>query len=767
MPDTAANDEEGLIDPLTTRVAVPMDSVMDKVVSRYPGARETASSFSRHMRKKDGKMRIEERQARHGGRMPDWRLILKMLRLHTHRATWNTPGNSRTIWVAEGIVDSLLHEPDHTIWDIGARTECVLELATGDVDVDAAGRRLVRLVLSGSDQAMEAAKAEVSALSFSLPIRLAGAKVRPPVEHSIGTPTRTTRTTPWSSSQREKRPSNILTYNCLTRFEDIPRPNEWTTRSLEAYVMRIVRAKHPSHVVSELYGPGVDARHDAVSLLHRILSADDTRSSLSVRAIKLALQYIVDVGPACRPQARAMVHLATAARLPLDTTVYNILLVGNARTHNLESFRDVLRLMTMRGLAPNFVTWSYFLSMIEDAGAKKHVCRAMGDLDLLHGLQGRRALAHEFVFFDLEQERGRWSGVNAFIERQNARYGDRWLTPATADRVLNELGRLGKFRACVEFLDIILSRQRCSVATLNILLNHATQNRSTALAIIALHRAQRAGVSLDKASYNELFKLFRLLHKPNCMSAVWSVACFKGHTTFRMRNHVSKIYRDYPALLIPGSPLPDPVFHLHAKPEPMYHLWRDLPTLHHVDMVPELTEAWEARAAQNAEAGLRDSLEAGPSESPESESHDESHEAGQNEARHTPNRPANLGPTISALYRTLWPRQDWNLARPLYALLAEADAADRVLEARGKARRERAQRPAASSGAVDEWNDVLTNLDRLPTPGNPLLLRPKSNAPGSSSVVADLSPTIYSRTYGVTETETTLPDPEDGTSGNP
>ncbi|KAH6697396.1 hypothetical protein F5X68DRAFT_197275 [Plectosphaerella plurivora] len=729
--DFAVADKDGNTDIATTRLPIPAESVMDKPVNRYPRKRETLSSLSRYMRKKDAIQRVEERQAQHG-RVPDWRVVLSMLRKNTLRATWNTPGNERIIWVSENIVDTLLHEPDHNIWDIDRRTECVLELSTDQVNIDDAGRRMVSLRLSGSDEAMDAAKAEITAFSFSQPSGSISFPEFDAVSNAIPSPTTSTTAARWSSARQVERPSSMRAYDCYVRYERIPRPREWTTRSLEAYIIKLTRARHPPHVMSRLYGPGVDGRMQAVALMQRVLSSEEASLALSVRAFKLALQFAMNIGPGCRPQVRALISTATTARLPLDTSVFNILLKGNARDHDLESFGDVLRLMGKRGLAPNFVTWTNFLSIIEDLNVKMHVCRAMDDRGLLRGLHGRRALAHEFVVYELEQERGRWAGVQAFLDRQDKKFGPGWLTQETSNRVIEELGRQGKFGSCIEFLDIVVPKGLTDVTTLNIILNHSLQHRRPLPALLALHRTETLGISLDKDSYHELFKLFRSLRKANCMAIVWRAACLKGRTTFGMRRIITDFYNSFPSLLTRNTlPAPPVLSHHNFRPESQYHLWRDVPTFHHPLMEPQLLAAMKASNTAEAEQSITT-------------------------VEPILDEPNAIGPLIAYLYRQFWPKYKWRAERPLYALLVEANAADRELENRGKSRRERAMSDAMSAGSTDALSEVSTNLDRVVSPGVSM-----TYVDSSLKEMAELRPTIYSRTFGVTDAERDISERND------
>lgn len=755
VPDTkVVVGEDGLVDLMTTRVPAQMKSVMDKVVGRYPARRETGSSHSRHMSKKHGALRLQKLRAAHGGSKPDWRLVLQTLRQHTRPATWETI--RRTMWVSEDIVDTLLHEPDYTLWDIGLRTECVLRLHAEGGGFDADGGRTVKLVLTGSDQAMEAAKAEVALLTNSTPADSSQVRrsaifdeVKAAIEARGKKSTKTTRTsTRWTSASPKTRPSYIDEYSCLTKYEDIPRPKEWTKRSLEAYVLRIVKATYPPPVAANLYGPGADARLSAITILQSVFANPEVKPALSLIAIRLALAFISKAGPAFRPQARAIVTQAMSDGLKPDTTIFNVLLAGNAYTHDLEGFRSILGMMTSGGHAPNFDSWSPFVGMIEDDRAKRHVFRAMDELNLLHSLPGRRTLASEFILHDLEQARGDWRGLTSFIDRMNPRYGRKWLTRLTANRLMDGLGRLGKFEACVELLDVLVTARYADVATFNIIFNHAAQYRAPTVAIVALHRAEKARISLDQYSYQELFKLFRRARKANSMSLIWTVASFKGMTRYRMRIHVSALYRAYPALLTgsdslgatPAQPVPKSASRM--KPEASYHLWRDLPTFHHHDMVPELIKMDQTIADEARE--------------PKTPFND----------ANAPVTPSfGVGSAIARLFPKLWPQTTWHIDRPLCGLLVEAEAADRELEILGKSRQERAGLTSAPSGSPDEPNEIMTSLDRLASPGMRFVLRKKPDkeaietreCESGDHPVVDLTPTIYSRTYGVPDVEFEMP----------
>ncbi|PNH40759.1 hypothetical protein VD0004_g6265 [Verticillium dahliae] len=675
-------------DAKTIEAAVTTGSVMDKGSVVYASVRETNASRQRQHRALWQQLRLDEIRKGKGRDTADWRKVLTILSNRAPKVARTLSQASRTLVVTRQVADRLLYGTDQTIWDIAERTDCRL-----DMDESPASESLrppgKRIVLMGFDHAVEAAKAEIAYIAGQV------AESSPPtaaattmttaasgvVEHQTLPATSSTsiqknghkRSKPrrWTSTKPLEKPGFTPEWTILYKFEDYPRPLYWTPETFEAYVTALVRAKMPHYTATELYGSGMRAREAVLHLLMDVFQSRETRSSLSTSAFKTVLKWMGNHGVVFRPQVRELFVRMEAASLPMDVEVFNTLLTGNMRLDDLRNFGSIVSLMARRGYVPTLKTWSLFLAIVKNNEVEQHVLRAMNERGLLDDPRASRMIATRFIMHDLQQARRSWSGVSAFIDSQNQKYGFGWITTASFNNMLNELGRQGKLASCRDLLDKAPRWPSVKVGTktLNTMLSHAHIQRQPAVAAAALYRFYQHNVALDSTSYHELFTLAFALRKPNTMGLVWRLACIHRCETHEMRVRVAAIYEACPFLLglpeteqqtlaqgrIPSSssslpsPLP-PQSSPSNQPKAQYANHAALPPFHEPDMLAALLP---------------------PSHAPSTSDNNLAH------------LPANTGSRIAYLYRKRYSRaSDWHPARPLHVLFAEALDADRDLERR-------------------------------------------------------------------------------------
>ncbi|KAM0287180.1 hypothetical protein ACHAQH_000494 [Verticillium albo-atrum] len=662
-------------DPKSIEVVTTTGSVMDKGSAVYKSARETGSSQHRQHRAIWQQLRLDEIRKGKGKDTADWRKVLNILANRAPKATLTLSKAARTLVVTQQLADRLLYGTDQTIWDIAERTDCRV-----DMDESSASASLrppgKRVVLTGFDYAVKAAKAEIayvanqvaeSSQSTGVTASSAVLSQTPPTTSTSIQKSRPQRSKPrhWTSKRSLGKPGFTSEWTILYKFEDYPRPLYWTPETFEAYVLGLTKATMPHYKATELYGSGMKAREAVLHLLMDVFQARETRSSLSTSAFKTALKWMGRHGVAFRPQVRELFVQMESASLPMDVEVFNILLAGNMRLDDLRNFGSIAYLMTRRGYVPTLKTWSLFLSIIKNNEVEQHVLRAMNECGLLEDPRASRMLATRFVMHDLQQARSNWSGISAFIASQNKKYGSGWVTTASFNNMLNELGRQGKLASCRDLLDQAQywPSVRVGVKTINIMLNHAHIQRQPAAAAAALYRSYHHNIPLDSTSYHELFTLAFSLRKPNTMGLIWRLACIDRRETHEMRIRVAAIYEACPFLLgLPEADPPQQTPEEHGTPlsslstatatatppKAQYANYAALPTFHEPEMLPALLSHATATAVD-----------------------DLSH------------LPANAGSRIAYLFRQHYSRAgDWQPARPLHVLFAEALEADRELERR-------------------------------------------------------------------------------------
>ncbi|EEY14297.1 conserved hypothetical protein [Verticillium alfalfae VaMs.102] len=423
-------------DAQAIEAAVTTGSVMDKGSVVYASVRETNASRQRQHRALWQQLRLDEIRKGKGKDTADWRKVLTILSNRAPKVARTLSQASRTLVVTRQVADRLLYGTDQTIWDIAERTDCRL-----DMDESSASASLrppgKRIVLMGFDHAVEAAKAEIA--------YIAGQPLPATSSTSIQkNGSRKSKPRRWTSTKPLEKPGFTPEWTILYKFEDYPRPLYWTPETFEAYVTALVRAKMPPYKATELYGSGMKAREAVLHLIMDVFQSRETRSSLSTSAFKTVLKWMGSHGVVFRPQVRELFVRMEAASLPMDVEVFNTLLTGNMRLDDLRNFGSIVSLMARRGYVPTLKTWSLFLAIVKNNEVEQHVLRAMNERGLLDDPRASRMIATRFIMHDLQQARGNWSGLSAFIDSQNQKYGFGWITTASFNNMLNELGRQGK-----------------------------------------------------------------------------------------------------------------------------------------------------------------------------------------------------------------------------------------------------------------------------------------------------------------------------------
>ncbi|KAM0333163.1 hypothetical protein ACHAQA_001823 [Verticillium albo-atrum] len=719
-------------DPANIELVTTTGSVMDKGSVVYTSIRETNSSRHRQHQALWQQLRLDEIRQGKGKDTADWRKVLNILANRAPKATLTLSKAARTLVVTQQVADRLLYGTDQTIWDIAERTDCRI-----DMDESASSALLrppgKRLTLIGFDYAVESAKAEIAYIAGQV-----ADSAQPTVtttSSAVATQPTTTSThiqesrvqgskpRRWTSTKQLEKPGYTNEWTILYKFEDYPRPLYWTPETFEAYVTGLVRAKMPPYKATELYGSGMKASEAVLNLLMNIFQARETRSSLSASAFKTTLKWMGGHGVVFRPQVRELFVRMEAASLPMDVEVFNVLLTGNMRLDDLRNFGSIAYLMTRRGYIPTLKTWSLFLSIIKNNEVEQHVLRAMNECGLLEDPRASRMIATRFIMNDLQQARGNWSGLASFIASQDKKYGAGWITTAAFNNMVNELGRQGKLATCVELLD--RADQWASVKvgpkTLNMMLSHAHIQRQPAAAAAVLYRFYKNRIQLESTSYHELFALAFSLRKPNTMGLIWRLACIDRCESHEMRVRVAQIYEACPFLLgltetdtppplgVENHTSSPPAAHSSGTPKvqtparTQYAMLPALPTFHEPDMLPALLQQQQG-----------------------SHTNDPAHVT------------ANAGSHIAYLFRQRYSRaSDWQPAKPVHALFADALEADRALE-----RRAAEIEDADMDTAVDEDGPARTEEPGIEIP---LVVRRRDEAGPAQPAESELSMTISRR----------------------
>ncbi|OHE93992.1 hypothetical protein CORC01_10684 [Colletotrichum orchidophilum] len=521
------------------------DSILVTPVTHYRPLRETLLSAQRYNRSVTRQIWLEALREIKREPISNWRDTLDVLRLQTRPVVGPWQRNARKITVGVELAHTLLHDVDHTIWDLNEQTRCEIELRwpkdTDGTNISDVGY----VLLSGDEEALEHASKEISRLAAQADSAIS-------IEGAIGSYFSTTscdkatgirEEVVWESSHKEQRPAYRKEYVYSQRYEDIPRPRGWTPDTFLAYITAITNANMRARVKSRLYGSGTAADNAAISLLHGAFADESARHAWSRRALKQALRFLELRGHSYRNHARDLFRSQLDAPFPMDTGVFNIMLEGCVKVKDLRNFDDVVKQMVRHGCRPNAKTWALLMDLIESKQVRQHVIRIMHSLGLLLEPSVVPLIAKQLVTNDMHQLEQDWPGIRVFLQSLTAKYGSSWASRSVMHVIMNELGRMGNFASCCDLWDIMTKSRDTfpTTLTLNTILHHACAQRNFALATAALQRAHEHYILLDESSYHALFSLAFRLNRPNAMGLIWRYACIAGKTSWHMRSRVTDL----------------------------------------------------------------------------------------------------------------------------------------------------------------------------------------------------------------------------------
>ncbi|KAI1178658.1 hypothetical protein F4777DRAFT_81637 [Nemania sp. FL0916] len=324
-----------------------------------------------------------------------------------------------------------------------------------------------------------------------------------------------------------------------TRADQIPRPAVWTTTSFEEYVAELVLARVPTHLHRHLYPSGSpDHQTTVVHIVTSLFKTEELHPIVSIRALKMALRFMLERGPMFRSNALALAHLAETHHLPLDAEVFRLFLVSASRVGDLQTFTSVLRSMVRRGYYVGAETWATFLVMIKGPEAKYQIMDRMRSRGL-HRIQLiLDELGRQTAVLDIQTGKVKGTDVERLIQAHDKTYGASWLEISTFNKMLGAYGSRGNLEACHNLLKLAddSRRVRPDHYTLNIMITHSP---STPEKIAMLSRWPR--LSPDALTYQMLFSEAWKHRFPNMLRMLWRYSAFCGMTNARMRRSLTTL----------------------------------------------------------------------------------------------------------------------------------------------------------------------------------------------------------------------------------
>jgi len=534
-----------LVDRLThlpVRQHGARESVLVEPRIEYPHRRETRQSERRNHQGVTAQLRLDRiREAQHVP-PPNWRAVLHALTVWTPKYSQDTV----EVVLPEDAADLLQSDAEENIWDIQSRTGVTMELESR------AGEDGPRsLLLSGDRHAIETAVEDILNVTKKVTrVKLPG-ETKPVPSSGSSSPSGVQETEPpppvpiWETRTPPRRP-----YTLKTRAEDIPRPSTWTRTSVEEYVAALTMSRVPPTLASSIYPKGVSHSEVVIMQLHQIFNDPSAHQVLSTSAFKQALGFMAQKGLTFRPHARALFVRMEMLGLRMDTEVFNLLAESSVKARDLRSFSTTVNLMVKRGHRPNLRTWVLFLRLIKSEEVKRYILHSMNQTGLLSSPAAVKEIAAEMASHDIDRAIQQGKDLTTFLADQDTLYGPAWLSQSAANKVLETLGRHGRFSECGAFLDVMArsASARPDVVALNTVLTHckAQNNLHEAVSVLELFEAKTRHndvVVPDVTTYHLLSELGWRHKMPHVAGLVWRYACLVNKTSYRMRVRAGKLLR--------------------------------------------------------------------------------------------------------------------------------------------------------------------------------------------------------------------------------
>jgi hypothetical protein len=310
-----------------------------------------------------------------------------------------------------------------------------------------------------------------------------------------------------------------------------------------------------------LYPTGKSHDEAVVKQLHEVLNDPATQRALSPEAFKSALAFVTRKGHMYRPHVRAFFVRMEVLNMPMDTEVFNMLAESAVKGRDLRSFSTVIRLMINRGFQPDLYTWILFLRLIKSEEVKRYILHAMNHRGLLDRPTAIRQIAREMAPQDIDRALQQGKDLESFLSHQEGLYGPGWLSIGAANKIVDFLGRYGKFDMCADFVDIMATTEvaRPDVVTLNTILTHCKVQNDLHRAVDFLSRFERqlaSPVTPNAITYHLLSELGWRHKLPHVTGIIWRYSCLVNQTSNRMRFRAAKLLTGLkkPGLSLESSP---------------------------------------------------------------------------------------------------------------------------------------------------------------------------------------------------------------------
>ncbi|KAI2605820.1 uncharacterized protein GGS25DRAFT_498190 [Hypoxylon fragiforme] len=544
--------------------SVPNEPILVKLPVQYPNKYKSIASF-RRFRRSVARQYLHDDRHEAAARMPNtWRSTLDFMLRHTHKVGAELffriiigKGRAAEAYAA-------LSVPDTRLSEIGRRNECLIQFEqshsqNGELSLSVAGpeksvrKSIIEIIdIVGKITAIRLIdpkwKPFLSGLMTAVTVKQSSIRRLGDREAAEDNNTLTLIGPPSTAPERMYK-----SYTLSKRADEIEQPTIWTRISFEEYVAALVQAEVPTHVARALYPNFPDHQATVVSLLVNLFTSEETKSAISMSALKMAIKYIESKGSGFRQASRIIFSQVELLEIPMDAEIFGIFLASASRARDLGGFNSIIRSMVKKGFSPDGRAWVAFIEMIEHVEVKRFVSARLGAKGLRRNPSILRAVGRQMAVPNLEYQPSLVEHIEGYLLHQTKKYGVGWLDTITLNKLVANLGARDEWKACDDLLRVVYASRMASpnAATLNTLLTH-TMSLEDKVALMGTMPTRFPGWASELVpndiTYHLLYRAAWLRRYPNTVGVVWRYAVLARQTNGGMRRALSRILEPGPKL---------------------------------------------------------------------------------------------------------------------------------------------------------------------------------------------------------------------------
>ena len=343
--------------------------------------------------------------------------------------------------------------------------------------------------------------------------------------------------------------SRMSNYDLHQTINPPIKPHIWTEAALTTYIQDLADFKPPRPVVFEVLStehkdPESASIMAVADSMEKTLNDPQLRKYINTEACNIALQFFYDRSMMNR--ARRLYSRMEYLNLNLSVTTWNIILRACASLKDLHNFTYLLQEMIIRGFRPDETTWETFVMVLTSTKAKRAVVDTIRSARIMDNGRTGRDIATQMVRHEFAEHRIHYANDAPFFDRMRQLYGTDWVSTSVGNTIISLILQMFQgqhIKAVIQALRTLYEMKQYSFKandiTMRILLKQCIQIKREDLSIEILDIFETHwGLKPGLLAHQTLFEIFWQHKRLNMLRVIWISACFNGHVTFKMQNHV-------------------------------------------------------------------------------------------------------------------------------------------------------------------------------------------------------------------------------------